>query len=76
MVGVEIHCCKGPLTLILLTWRIGCATNNASKWQMGFKLAFKGLNSFHQIFYGLKIWIISWNQNFSKHAIKMAVAAV
>jgi hypothetical protein len=29
------------LTLILLTWRIGWAPNNASKWQVGFKLAFK-----------------------------------
>jgi len=27
------------LTLILLTWRIGWAPNNASKWQMGFNLA-------------------------------------
>jgi hypothetical protein len=32
------------LTLILLTWRIGRAPNNASRWQMGFNLAFKGLN--------------------------------
>jgi len=31
------------LTLILLTWRIWWAANNASKWQMGFKSAFKGL---------------------------------
>jgi len=31
------------LTLILLTWRIGSAPNNASRWQMGFNLAFKGL---------------------------------
>ena len=30
------------LTLILLTWRIWWA-NNASKWQMGFNSAFKGL---------------------------------
>ena len=33
------------LTLILLTWKIGWAPNNASKWQMGFNLAFKGLRS-------------------------------
>jgi hypothetical protein len=32
-----------PLTLILLTWRIGRACNNARKWQMGFNLPFKGL---------------------------------
>jgi hypothetical protein len=29
------------LTLILLTWKIGWAPNNARKWQMGFNLAFK-----------------------------------
>ena len=32
------------LTPILLTWRIWWAPNNASKWQMGFNSAFKGLN--------------------------------
>jgi len=32
------------LTRILLTWRIWRAPNNASKWQMGHNLAFKGLN--------------------------------
>jgi len=32
------------LTLILLTWKIWWAPNNASRWQMGFNLAFKGLN--------------------------------
>ena len=31
------------LTLILLTWRIWRTRNNASKWQMGFNSAFKGL---------------------------------
>ena len=31
------------LTLILLMWRIWWDTNNASRWQMGFNLAFKGL---------------------------------
>jgi hypothetical protein len=31
------------LTLILLTWNIGWAFNNANKWQMGFNSAFKGL---------------------------------
>ena len=33
------------LTLILLTWRIWRVSNNASRWHMGFNLAFKGLNS-------------------------------
>ena len=33
------------LTLIVLTWRIWWAPNNASKWLMGFNLAFKGLSS-------------------------------
>jgi len=31
------------LTLTLLTWRIWWAPNNASKWQMGFYSAFRGL---------------------------------
>jgi hypothetical protein len=31
------------LTLTPLTWRIWWAPNNASKWQMGFNSAFKGL---------------------------------
>jgi len=35
--------CLLYLTLILLMWRIWWAPNNASKWQMGFNLAFKGL---------------------------------
>jgi len=39
-----------PLTLILLTWRIWPAPNNASKWQMGFNLAFKGLISIQTMF--------------------------
>jgi len=30
------------LALILLTWRIWWAPNNASRWQMGFNTAFKG----------------------------------
>jgi hypothetical protein len=34
---------RGCLTLTLLTWRIWWASNNASKWQMGFNSAFKGL---------------------------------
>jgi hypothetical protein len=33
------------LILILLTWSIEWAPNNASKWQMGFNSAFKGLNT-------------------------------
>jgi len=28
----------------MLTWRIWWASNNASRWQMGFNSAFKGLN--------------------------------
>jgi len=34
---------KFTLTLIPLTWRIWWAPNNASRWQMGFNSAFKGL---------------------------------
>ena len=35
------------LTLILLTWRIWWAPNNASKWQMGFNWACKGQANTH-----------------------------
>jgi hypothetical protein len=31
------------LTLTLLMWRIGWASNNASKWQIGINSVFKGL---------------------------------
>ena len=34
---------RNSLTRILLTWRIWWASNNASRWQMGFNSAFKGL---------------------------------
>jgi len=33
---------RSVLTLILLMWKIGWASNNASRWQMGFNSAFKG----------------------------------
>ena len=36
-------CGRTILTLILLTWRIWRAPNNASRWEMGFNSAFKGL---------------------------------
>jgi len=45
------------LTLILLTWRIWWARNNASKWQMGFNSAFKGLMGEWQIT-NTMCWII------------------
>jgi hypothetical protein len=45
------------LTLILLTWRIWWTPNNASKWQMGFNSAFKGLKENHD--YSTQI---SWNK--------------
>ena len=38
----DLVCCL-HLTLILLTWSIGWAPNNARIWQMEFNLAFKGL---------------------------------
>jgi len=34
---------RGILTLILLTWRMLWAPNNANRWQMGFNLVFKEL---------------------------------
>jgi hypothetical protein len=41
------------LTLILLTWSIGSAPNNASKFQVGFNSAFKGLNKVSYV----KVWL-------------------
>ena len=35
-------------TLILLKWRKWWSPNNASKWQMGFNSAFKGLTIFNR----------------------------
>jgi hypothetical protein len=43
-------------TLILLTWSIGWAPNNAGKWQMGFNLAFKGFNMLYHILLIVKIF--------------------
>jgi hypothetical protein len=53
--GVWVFCARsfgtlwsifiGRLTLILLTWRIVWAPSNANRWQMGFNLAFRGLNN-------------------------------
>jgi len=42
------------LTLILLTWRIWWASNNASRWQMGFNSAFKGLINQNSIQHKIK----------------------
>jgi len=39
------------LTLILLTWRIGWDPTNASKWQMGFNSAFRGLKAVLKLFW-------------------------
>jgi hypothetical protein len=62
------------LTLILLTWRIWWAPNNANKWQMGFNSMFKGLKKLNITLMkmGLNItsaataqasWIsVTWNQ--------------
>jgi hypothetical protein len=41
------------LTLILLTWRIWRAPNNAIKWQMGFNSAYTGLDVCKKI----QIWL-------------------
>jgi hypothetical protein len=37
-------CRDATLTLIMLTWKIRWAPNNASRWQVGFNSAFRGLN--------------------------------
>ena len=55
------------LTLILLTWRKWWAPNNASKHQMGFKSAFKGLMKLEfsrQIFEKYSNIKFQWQQSF------------
>jgi hypothetical protein len=42
-VFISMQCCRWTLTLNPLMWKIRWAPNNASKRQMGFNLAFKGL---------------------------------
>ena len=49
------------LGLILLTWRIRWDPNNASRWQMGFSLAFKGLKFTLTLI--LLTWRIWWAPN-------------
>jgi hypothetical protein len=43
---ITINTLNAELTLTPLTWRIWWAPNNASRWEMGFNSAFKGLNPF------------------------------
>jgi len=43
LLAIILLLCQPNLILILLTWRIWWASNNASRWQMGFNLAFKAL---------------------------------
>ena len=49
---------RNLLTPILLTWRIWWAPNNASRWQMGFNSAFKGLIS-------ASSWLVHLNLNYA-----------
>jgi hypothetical protein len=46
----SIHMSNLGLTLVLLTWRIWWAPNNASKWQMGFNSASKRLYMAHRYY--------------------------
>jgi len=54
------------LTRNLLTWRIWWFPNNASRWQTGFNLAFKGLNQY--LFFNIPAHIWSLHEGvFSKY---------
>ena len=46
-IPTRFHLGLKTLTLNLLTWKIWWAPNNASRWQMGFNSAYKGLISKH-----------------------------
>jgi len=43
---LDFNLTKISLTLNPLTWKIWWAPNNASRWQMGFNSAFKGLKCY------------------------------
>ena len=62
------------LTLILLTWRIWWAPNNASKWQMEFNLAFKGIICCHVIWKGCPV-IETFRREFCGILVARAVGA-
>ena len=78
------------LTLTLLRWRIWWAPNNASKWQMGFNLAFKGLKKTrtdHQmkfykvvarpsLLYGSETWVITKRDMTGLEAAEMRFLSV
>jgi hypothetical protein len=49
------------LTLNLLRTTIVAPPSNASKWQMGFNSAFKGLISFHQCFILIRAYTSIFN---------------
>jgi len=49
------------LTLILLTWSIWWAPNNASRWQLGFNSAFKGLTVLRVTLIKPPSWVILIN---------------
>jgi len=70
----EMVLCWSFLTLILLMWRIWWAPNNASKWQMGFNLAFKRLRlcAVSRYLHLCGLWMGTWvltiiNQIFPLH---------
>jgi len=56
---IEIICFL--LTLILLTWRIWWAPHNASKWQMRFNSAFKGLIEFTSVLWYFVLYKPQWS---------------
>jgi len=70
------------LTLILLTWRIGRAPNNANKWQMRFNSAFKGL-IFPVAVFSIKLgkmllllldgYLVAWNDSRLSELVVVAV---
>jgi hypothetical protein len=67
------------LTLILLTWNIRLAPNNAGKWQMGFNSAFKGLKQAITVAMHLYIYIAELSYNImkgSEYCVPLETSAV
>jgi len=66
-----IGCSSDLLALNLLTWKIWWAPNNASRWQMGFNLALKGLIvAYFPVFHSVACW---WRNKISGLGIQAKV---
>jgi len=60
-----------PLTLNPLTWKIWLDPNNASRWEVGFNSAFKGLNDIYE--WHIRRQYIIFNNNQSAYTVRISL---